>query len=300
MTPEITFAIPFYSNLEYLEVAIASVAAQNTSHWRLLVCDDSGLGDSGARALVEEHDDSRMRYLRNETNLGMVANWNRCRDETETDLVNLLHADDVLLPDYAALMLDLAERHPRAAAFYCETDIIGERGQARFSFADWFKGFLKPRRDPDADETVLRGESALADLMAGYFIMTPTLCYRKSRLADRRFPDEWKQVQDLVFTTNLLLEGEEIVGSHRAAYAYRRHDESATAHQSESMLRFDEEFRAFDEIAGRAEALGWSRAAKVARSKRIIRLHLAYRSLRELSRLRVGGSLRAIRRLARG
>ena len=65
-------------------------------------------------------------------------------------------------------------------------------------------------------------------LMRGNFVMCPTLCFRKSVLGSERFAEEWRQVQDLEFTTRLLMAGREIVGSRRAAYAYRRHPESAT------------------------------------------------------------------------
>ena len=100
-----------------------------------------------------------------------------------------------------------------------------------------------------------------------------------------------------------VMDGETLVGTSTVAYAYRRHPGNATAAQSESFLRFDEESALFDEVAARADRLGWSEAARVARRKRIIRLHLAYRALSELGRLRVRAALDCVRyrrRLAAG
>lgn len=292
MTAAITFAIPFYRDTALLRIAIESVLAQRLQDFRILVVDDSGL-DLGVEALIADFADDRMRYVSNEANLGMVETWNRCLEFAETDLVNLLHADDALLPNYGELMLDLAQRYPEASAFFCETDIVDYYGAAKFSVADTVKKFLVPHaRDGD---WVLEGEDAVASLMAGYFIMTPTLCYRKSRLADRRFDPAFKQVQDLRYIVGLLMDGHAIVGARKRAYAYRRHVESATSVQSESMLRFDEEVAAFDQIAEQADSLGWNRAAGVARRKRIIKLHLLYRGLRELGRLRPSGAVQAFR-----
>ena len=48
--------------------------------------------------------DERISYHKNETNLGMVPNWNRQFELAETDLLTLLHQDDCLLPNYVALM----------------------------------------------------------------------------------------------------------------------------------------------------------------------------------------------------
>ena len=71
MQADITFAIPYYQNVEYLRVAVESVFAQSHERWRLLVCDDSG-GDPAADALLRSYSDERVEYHRNPANLGMV------------------------------------------------------------------------------------------------------------------------------------------------------------------------------------------------------------------------------------
>ena len=300
MEPILTIAIPYYRGREYLKLAIESVRSQESPDWHLLVCDD-GAEDPGAGRAIEElvasYGDDRLRYHRSESGPGMVHNWNRCLDLAETDLVSLLHADDQLLPNYAGLMLELAAAYPEAAAFYCRAHIIDAAGRRSFSFADAVKRFFLPGPE---EPGVLRGETAVRALMAGNFIMCPTLCFRKSVLGNLRFSPDWRQAQDLEFTTRLLMEGAELVGSRRAAYAYRRHRESATSQQSESMLRFDEELRLFDLVADRAEALGWHEAARISRSKRIVKLHLLYRCLGDLAALRPRAAATKLRYLREG
>jgi hypothetical protein len=70
-----------------------------------------------------------------------------------------------------------------------------------------------------------------------------------------------------------------LIGLSEIAYAYRRHRASATSQHSESLVRFDEEARLYEELAARCEALGWRAAAETARRKTIIRLHLLYGAL---------------------
>ncbi|MBW2726052.1 MAG: glycosyltransferase family 2 protein [Deltaproteobacteria bacterium] len=296
MTAPITFAIPFHRDIDLLRLAVESVLAQTSPDWQLLVCDDSGL-DLPVEAMLGSYAEPRISYIKNSENIGMVKTWNRCLDHAESDLVNLLHADDTLLPNYAELMLSLAATHSDATAFFCETEIVAYDGSPKFSLADRVKGFLVPRAE--AGELVLRGEAGVASLMAGYFIMTPTLCYRKSLLRGRRFDPAYKQVQDLVFIVDLLMSGHSLVGSRERAYTYRRHEGSATSRQSQNMLRFDEEIVAFDRIAERARELGWERAERVSKRKRIIKLHLLYRALRELIRLRPAAALEVLRYLLR-
>ena len=287
----ITISIPFYRGLSYLRAAVESVLAQRDSRWRLLVCDD-GVVEAGAAELISGYRDNRIEYHRNASNLGMVDNWNHCIDRADTDLVTLLHADDLLLLDYTEVMRELAESHRGAVAVSCNTSIIDADGVSRFSTADAVKRFCVPR---SSDPVVVVGETGLRALMAGNFIMCPTLCFRKEVLGERRFSNDWKQVQDLELTARLLIEGDSIVYTRRVAYAYRRHAAGATAVQSESMLRFEEEFALFDLVAERAAARGWAHAARISSEKRIVRLHLAYRAVRELLRLRPGRALALLR-----
>lgn len=289
-------AIPFYRNIPYLRAAIESVLQQSSPDWRLWIVDDSGEQEpeQSVRALVTSFSDSRIHYQRNPVTVGMVANWNLCLDAADTDFITLLHGDDRLLPHYAEVVRRLADLHPTAVAVYCGATIIGASGERTFSLADRVKSLLTPSR---GEELVLHGEPAATALMRGNFIMCPTLSFRRARLGDRRFDDRWQQVQDLALTLRLLMDGETLVGSPETSYAYRRHAESATSQQSRSRLRFDEEFRLFEQVAGHAEALGWKRTARVSRRKRIIKLHLAYRALSDFGRLRPRSALDTLRYL---
>jgi glycosyltransferase involved in cell wall biosynthesis len=293
VTERLTVAIPYHAGLRYLALAIESALAQTRAPAAILVSDDGETPEETAR-LVAGYGDPRLRHERATPGRGMVANWNRCLDRAGTELVTLLHADDLLLPDYCARMEDAAARTPGAAALFCDARIIDGEGRPRFSFPDWVKTVLAPR---GTGPLVLVAEPGLALLLRGNLVMCPTLCYRRAVVGGRRFDPRWRQVQDLAFVTALLLEGESLVGLRGASYAYRRHVESATHVQSENLLRFDEEIALYDELAGTAAARGWEAAAGVARGKTIIRLHLGFQILRDLLRLRVGAIPRKVRRL---
>jgi glycosyltransferase involved in cell wall biosynthesis len=281
MAPRLTVAIPFFRGLPYLREAIESVRAQTRGDWKLLVSDDRGEPDPEAtRALVASFGDPRVAYARNERTLGMVLHWNRCLERADTELVTLLHADDRLLPGYAEIVLTLAERFPEAAALFCAAEIIGPSGERRFSLADASKALFAPR---GSGPLVLRGEPALRALAAGNFIMCPTLCFRRAALGGVRFDPRWSQVQDLDLSARLLLAGATLVGSRKVAYAYRRHPESATERQSESLLRFREELALLAELADAAERAGWHAAARAAAGAWTPRLHLGYRALRDVA-----------------
>jgi glycosyltransferase involved in cell wall biosynthesis len=276
----ITIAIPFYKGQDYLCRAIASVIRQSSPEWRLLVCDDGP--EPGTAERVAEFNDPRIRYVRNEHNLGMAGNWNRCLDLADTDLVNLLHNDDELLPNYVAEMLAAGRTYPDAAAFFCRAKVIDSAGSETFSLVDYVKRFLQPRTD---GPLILHNKSAIEALMHGDFIMCPTVCYRKSRLPELHFRANWRMVLDLDFFTRILLDGGTMVGLPAVGYAYRRHSENATNAYTESLLRFEEESQLHDEIAAIARERGWPSVARVAAGKRVIKLHLLFRIVQDVGRL---------------
>jgi glycosyltransferase involved in cell wall biosynthesis len=291
MPAPLSLAIPYHSGLDYLDEALASVRAQEDPDWTLVVVDDSP-DKRGARERVEGLGDPRVRYLANPGTLGMVACWNRCLEAAGGELVTLLHADDRLLPGYVGSMKARAAAHPDAVALFCAAKTIDAAGARRFSLQDDIKRLLVPRGRGDV---VLRGEPGVIALMRGDFIVCPTLCWRGARLGPRRFDARWRQVQDLELLTRLLCAGETLAGSRAAFYAYRRHAANTTARQTESLLRFEEEYALFDGIAARADELGWRRAARVSRRKTILRLHLGWRVASELARLRPGAAGRTLR-----
>lgn len=294
----ITIAIPYYRNREYLRRAIESVFAQTVNDWSLVISDDAGPeGDLGDWLRATFPNAARIQYVRAATNLGMAGNWNRCFDLAgESPLVTLLHADDELDPNYVRTMTVAAERYPGAGAFFCQALIIDAEDRLRFSFPDWFKHWLMPRRDA---EFVLSGETGLNAVMRGNFVMCPTLCYRMRMTPKPAFDDRWKQVLDLDFISRRLIAGDEFIGLPQHAYRYRRHSDNQTQKQSESLVRFEEERQLFLEIADRAESQrGWRRAAKTARRMSIIKCNLAYCIASDMIRLRPRFAFMKLRFLA--
>lgn len=280
LTPSVvTISIPFYSDLDLLRLAVESVVAQSSPYWRLIVCDDHD-EVSGVQDLCDSFGDSRVKCFRNKKNLGMARNWNRCLDVADTDLVALLHADDELLPNYVDYMSTAAREFPKAVALYCRTRIINRLGRRRFSIPDAAKSMLQPN---GSEPTTLSGEQSVAALLRGNFIMCPTLCYRKSILRARRFKTEWQFVQDLELTTRLLMEGETIVGLPEKLYAYRRHKDNATAKYTKNLLRFEEEFEFYEKLASQLREVAWNRAAEIAQHAKIIKLHMAFQTVRDVA-----------------
>jgi glycosyltransferase involved in cell wall biosynthesis len=290
----LTFAIPFYGERVWLEVAVHSVLAQSTGDWQLVVCDNASR-PQGVAEWLEGFQDSRIRYRRVEDNIGIGGCFNWCLDESRTPLVTLLHHDDFLLPDYAAAMAALAGRHADAVGVFCAPRIVGSDGQQVISVPDMVKRWCVPKGEKGDGDIVLRGECGVAKLLRANFICGPTVCFRRSLLGGRRFDPSWRQVLDTEFHLRLLLEGERLVGVRCPHYAYRRHSAQTTRRHLDSLAYFAEESRLYDQMAADLESRGWQSAARIARRKRMLKLHLAYQLARDAMGLRLQPLLRKAR-----
>ena len=282
----ICLALPFFSNLEYLGEALRSLVAQTDTKWTAIVVDDAS-PEAGAEDAVAALDDRRVRYVRNERNLGISANFNRCLElgAAEGEIVAVFHADDVLEPGYVAAVRSAHHRFPTASCAAPRATVIGSNGQPTHTLADLVKRVLWPRVLP----ATLVGDYGLARLMHGLFFYCPAVSYRVDLLPELRFDAHWRQVMDLDLYARVLLEGGTIVFVPEPVYRYRRHGATMTVQNSRSLVRLDEEIAICREVAAAARAKGWRHSARAARLRLTVRLN----GLLEAARLLAHGQPRA-------
>lgn len=290
--PAITIAIPYFSGLTYLREAIESVLAQTRPDWEMVIVDDAG--PEPADALVADLGDPRITLHRNERNLGLAGNWNRCIGLAAAPWVTLLHADDLLAARYVESVLAVAERRPSLAAIFTDTDLIDAEGRPTRSLPESVKRFA---RRPDHDHDV-SGDDDLASVLANNYIMCPSLCYRTDLATALPFDTTWRMVMDLDHTANLLLGGHTLHGIRRPLYRYRRHGANQTTSLTATSVRFEEEIALYRALGDRAAAAGWSATARTARRRTTVRGHLAVQVVLDLARGRFPASRRKLALLA--
>ncbi len=116
--PVVTVGIPTRNRPELLRNAIASVFAQSFSDWRLLVSDNGNLPAN--RAVVRSFADSRVTYVAQESDLGIVGNFNYLLANAGTPLCAILHDDDEYHPEYLAWMVEAMHRLDDAGWAFCD------------------------------------------------------------------------------------------------------------------------------------------------------------------------------------
>src|SRR5690606_34276301 len=96
--PSLSVVIPTYNAARYVEEAVSSVLAQSFTDFELLLIDD-GSTDGTTQLLEQFVSDPRVRLLRNERNLGLIATLHRAYAECQAQIIARMDADDICAPD---------------------------------------------------------------------------------------------------------------------------------------------------------------------------------------------------------
>src|ERR1700730_8463005 len=112
--PLVSIVTPVYNGEPYLRECIESVLAQTYDNWEYIVVDNCS--QDATPQILEEFAarDKRIRVFRNDTLLPIIANHNKAFGLISADsrYCKVVSADDWLLPECVARMVELAEKHP--------------------------------------------------------------------------------------------------------------------------------------------------------------------------------------------
>lgn len=114
-SPEVSITIPTFKRPLLLKETIDSVVNQITSvKFEIIVVDNDSDGefDKEIINLIRSYTNSRIKYYRNEENIGMFGNWNRCIELSNAPWFSILNDDDLLHPKFIQKAFDSLEEQP--------------------------------------------------------------------------------------------------------------------------------------------------------------------------------------------
>jgi glycosyltransferase involved in cell wall biosynthesis len=122
--PLVSVLLAVHDDTRFLREAVDSVLHQTLADLELILVDD------GSREPVGDFEDTRVRVLRNDTQLGLAASLNRGLDVASGKYVARLDADDVALPERLERQIDRLQG-PTAVvgAAVVDLDERGARGR---------------------------------------------------------------------------------------------------------------------------------------------------------------------------
>lgn len=94
----ISICIPTYNGDKYLKECIDSILAQTYINFEIIIIDDRSTDETIKIISQYLEKDKRIIFHQNNTNMGLVGNWNKCIELAKGEWIKLVFQDDYLEP----------------------------------------------------------------------------------------------------------------------------------------------------------------------------------------------------------
>jgi glycosyltransferase involved in cell wall biosynthesis len=228
---KIITAIPVFNGEEFIAQTLESVARQTLKPDRVVVLDNCSTDRT--EEIVKNFSGLPCEFIRNEKNLGLFGNLNRCLDFAgDTEFLQLLHADDTLEPVFYEVMTRLLADCPGRGLAWSLDARMDENGRA-LSVSGKADGSIE-MMDQDV---FLRRKAEL-----GNQAFCATLLKTNGLPVPCRFREDFPILGDTVFWAAYGATCEKLVHVRRALANYRWHGGNQTSFLAPGLqpLIFDE------------------------------------------------------------
>lgn len=116
--PTVSFVVPCYKLAHLLPECVNSIQSQTYTDFEVLIMDDCSPDNTAE--VANSFRDHRIKYIRNDQNLGNLRNYNKGIGLSRGKYVWLISADDYLRRPYILQRyVELMEKHPRVGYTFC-------------------------------------------------------------------------------------------------------------------------------------------------------------------------------------
>jgi len=126
--PIVGLGMPVYNGAQYIAEAIESIRAQTLTNFELIICDNASTDETETLCRALAAKDPRIKYHRNETNIGAHPNYNRTFALARGKYFKWVPHDDMLHPEFLASCVEALEADPGAVLCQTQLDYIDGKG----------------------------------------------------------------------------------------------------------------------------------------------------------------------------
>ncbi len=122
--PRVSVGVPVYNGEDYLASSLTSILNQSYQDLEVVISDNAS--EDGTQEICEAFaaKDPRVRYFRNEKNLGAAPNYNRVFEESRGEYFKWASHDDVCEPDFIRACVEALDQKPEAVLAFSQFDYI--------------------------------------------------------------------------------------------------------------------------------------------------------------------------------
>jgi len=214
--PKVTVLLPVYNGEKYLREAIESILNQTFTDFMLLIIDDGST--DGSADIIRSYDDSRIKFLSNETNLTLITTLNKGIDASRGEYIARMDQDDISMPDRLAKQVAFMDADPELGACGSWVSLINVAG------------------DITSNIRMPQGKY----LGARYWLQSPIIhssaMIRRSALGDLRYDQNSEHVEDYDLWFEIRKKSK-IANVPRFLVRYRMHPESISFKESHTQKK---------------------------------------------------------------
>lgn len=134
--PKISLAIPVYNGEIFISECIESILAQTFRNFELIITDNASVDFT--QLICEKHaqQDPRIRYIRNDANIGAAANYNRGFELATGEYLKWCAHDDRISPNFLESCVTALDSDPTVVLAFGSTVGIDPDGEQLESVGD--------------------------------------------------------------------------------------------------------------------------------------------------------------------
>lgn len=128
--PRVSIGLPVYNGEKYLRAALDCVLAQDFTDFELVICDNASTDTTGAICREYAARDARIRYYRNESNIGATGNYRRVFELARAEYFKWASHDDEFAPTMVRKCVEAFAQAPENVVLvHPRAEIIDETGR---------------------------------------------------------------------------------------------------------------------------------------------------------------------------
>jgi glycosyltransferase involved in cell wall biosynthesis len=129
-SPRLSIGLAVYNGERFLSQALACLLGQTFDDFEFIVCDNASTDKTREICLDHASRDARIRYYRNQINLGAAPNFNLAFSLSKAPFFKWAAHDDLHSASYLATCMDILDKNPDVVLAHSATTFVDEDGKA--------------------------------------------------------------------------------------------------------------------------------------------------------------------------
>ena len=145
--PKITIAIPTYKRNHLIKDALDSALNQKgfDNYEVIIVDNDDNFNNKELEKILREYNNEKISYYKNEKNIGIFGNWNRCIELAKGEYISILNDDDWLEKNFLKEGNDIIKENSNDGVYIGAkiVDLRENRNNSNNSIKSFIKKYIQ-------------------------------------------------------------------------------------------------------------------------------------------------------------